>query len=562
MFSGPAAILSPDGTRVAFQARNSEVDPTARIYLRSLDQLEASFIRGTEGGRDPFFSPDGQSLGFFADKKLKKISIQGGMAITLCAAPGGSGGSWSREGTIVFSPSWRVPLSKVSSRGGKPEPLTQLDRQAGEVTQGWPQFLPDGRSVLFTSGTEANSEESNIVVYSMASGKRKTVQRGGFYARYVASGHIVYERENTMWAVPFDLKRLEVTGPAVPVLEGVVSYPNGGGAQFSFSDTGSLVYVPGANAVQKSSIYWVDRDGRESIMREEGLDSYFNPAFSPDGKRLALDIGRGNGRDIWVYEWEKDLFTRVTSKGGPNINPAWTPDGQRIVYTSTERREDTIVKNLWWKRVDSTTDAQGLTSSDMPQFEPSFRPDGKSLAFIQLNPVTGANILTLSIEGYESAGWKPGEPTPFLNSPFSEMDPAFSPDGRWLAYASNEAGHFEVYVRGFFPGSGTAKFAISNNGGRYPKWSHSDKEIFYRTEDGKTMAATFAAFGAYFKADKPRLLLLSQVTNPMLLSSYDPHPDGKRFVVLKDHGTGGPPEVTFIFNFFDELRSRSKAPSD
>ena len=457
--SGPAAILSPDGTRLALVAAGS--NQKSRLYVRSLDQLQATALSGTENARDPFFSPDGQWIGFFADGKLKKISVQGGAAVTLCDAVNDRGGSWGEDGTIVFTAA--PALSKVSSAGGTPQPLTTLDKQAGETTQRWPQVLPGGKAVLFTSSTHGfNYEDAEIVVYSMASGQRKTVQRGGFHARYLPSGHLVYMHEGTLFAVPFDLKRLEVTGQPAPILEGVVTNPNGG-AQFSFSETGNLVYVAGRGGGQNVSIYWMDREGKFTPLRETPGD-YFDPAFSPDGKRLALEISDGKRRDIWVYEWERDALTRLTFAGEVNQYPVWTPDGQRIAYSSLEKGG---VYNLWWIRADGAGDAQRLAES-------------KSHA----------------IRGFLAARWQ--GPGVFPTEPrheFGHHDPPhrrqrevrlearraealreqrFRRKGarllaRWplARLSSNESGNYEVYVRPF-PGPG-GKWQISTGGGIVPQ---------------------------------------------------------------------------------------------
>jgi Tol biopolymer transport system component len=551
---GPSAILSPDGTQLALVA--SGTDRKQRIYVRTLDQSQATALSGTENARDPFFSPDGQWIGFFADGKLKKISVQGGPAVTLCDAGDDRGGSWGEDGIIVFTPDLRVALSKVSSAGGTPQPLTTLDKQAGEATQRWPQVLPGSKAVLFTSNTgviEASQEDSEIVVYSMASGRRKTVQRGGFYARYLPSGHVVYMHEGTLFAVPFDLKRLEVTGQPAPILEGVVANPGFGSAQFAFSDTGNLVYIAGRGGGQNVSIYWMDHEGKVQPLYENRR-SYYNPAFSPDGKRLALDIFDGKRSDIWVHEWERDTLTRLTFDGEANTNPVWTPDGQRIVYSS---QEETGVPNLWWVRADGAGNAQRLTESKSPQYARSWRPDGKVLAFRQLNSETGYDIMTLPIEGDEKSGWKPGEPKPFVNSAFVEEDSAFSPDGRWLAYESNESGSYEVYVRPF-PGLG-GKWQVSTGGGDYPKWSRNGKELFYRAADSKIMVVTYTASGDSFRADKPQVWSPGQFPDRGGNYNSDLHPDGKRFAVLKAPGTAQAAtvnKVSFIFNFFDELRRK------
>jgi Tol biopolymer transport system component len=536
---GPAAILSPDGRRLAFVARGA--DQKTRIYVRSLEQLQASALSGTENARDPFFSPDGQWLGFFVGGMLKKISVQGGAAVALCDAPDDRGASWSEDGAIVFAPFNRVALSKVSSAGGTPEPLTTLDKRAGEVTHRWPQVLPGGKTVLFTSSTNwDNYEDADLVVYSLASGKRKTVHRGGFHARFLSSGHIIYMHEGTLFAVPFDLKRLEVTGQPAPILEGVVTNPNNGGAQFSFSETGTLVYVAGRGGAQYVSLYWMDREGKFKPLRETPGD-YVNPAFSPDGKRLSLEISDGRRSDIWVYEWERDTLTRLTFGGEGNSNPVWTPDGQRITFSTQEKGG---MLRLYWKRADGAGDAQRLTESKNAHYAGSWRPDGKVLAFAEFNLDTSWDILTVPIEGNEKSGWKPGEPKPFLNSPFMETQPAFSPDGRWLAYQSNESGSFvEVYVRPF-PGPG-GKWQISSGGGYLPRWSRQGKELFYRSLDNRIMVADYSASGDSFHAEKPRLWSPGQFqfTRLAVGTNYDLHPDGKRFVVLNAPGTGETPPV-------------------
>ncbi len=550
---GPSAVLSPDGTRLALLAAGT--GQTRRIYVRSLDQLQATVLSDTERALDPFFSPDGKWIGFFADGKLKKILAQGGAAVTLCDAPSDRGGSWGEDGTIVFTAGNRTPLSKVSSAGGSPEPLITLYTQAGETTQRWPQVLPGSKAVLFTSNaSRTNYEDAEIDVYSMASGQRKTVQRGGYHARYLPSGHIVYMHEGTLFAVPFDLKRLEVTGQPAPILEGVVTNPAVGVAQFSFSETGNLAYIAGGSGGENVSISWMDREGKFTPLRDTP-GNYYNPAFSPDGKRLALEISDGKRNDIWVYEWERDTLARLTFAGETNSYPVWTRDGQRITYSSQEKGGPL---NLWWIRADGAGNPQRLTESKNVEYPRSWRPDGKVLAFTQLNPSTNFDILTLLMEGDEKTGWKPGEPTPFLNTGFLEVQPAFSPDGRWLAYSSNESEDYEVYVRPF-PGPG-GKWQISTGGGQYPKWSRNGKELFYRTTESKLMVASYTASGDSFSADKPQLWSPGQFTDRGLgFYNFDLHPDGKRFAVLKAPGTerdAAMNKVNIVLNWFEEVKQK------
>jgi Tol biopolymer transport system component len=551
---GSSVVLAPDGSRLALIAAGS--DQISRIYIRPLDQLKATALTGTENARDPFFSPDGQWIGFFAKGKLKKISTQGEGEVTLCDAIDDRGGSWGEDGTIVFNPANLVALSKVPSAGGTCEPLTTLDKQAGETTHRWPQILPGDKAVLFTSSTIAGSyENANIMVYSMSSGTKTTVLRGGYYARYLPSGDLVYMHEGTLFAVPFDLNRLAVTGQPAPILEGVSATPNAnGGAEFSFSKTGSLAYIAGpAGGGQNVSIDWMDREGKFTPLRET-LGEYSDLAFSPDGKRLAMDISDGKRTDIWVDDWERDSLTRLTFDGLSNRVPIWTPDGQRITYSS-EQKGGTY--NLWWIRADGAGNAQRLTQSKDIQSPTSWRPDGKVLAFWEINPDTAYDVMSLPMEGDEKSGWKPGVAKPFVNTVFVELAPAFSPDGRWLAYMSNESGNYEVYVRPF-PGPG-GKWQVSTGGGSMPKWSRKGKELFYRAPDSKIMVVTYTSTGDSFQADKPELWSPGQFTDAGTYSNFDLDPNGKRFAVLKTPSTQGNAamnKVNLIFNFFDELRDK------
>jgi len=553
--SGPSVLLSPDGTRLAFVA--SGPDQKRHIYVRSLDQLQATPLSGTDNAQMPFFSPDGQWLGFFADGKMKKIAVQGGAAVTLCDALSGRGGSWSEDGSIVFTPDLRTALLKVSSAGGTPQPLTNLDQQAGEVTERWPQFLPGGKAVMFTSATHGgNYEDADIVVYSMSSGLRKVVQHGGYFGRYLPTGHVVYMHDGTLFAAPFDLKRVEVTGSPIPLLDGITSSPGDASAQFSFAENGTLVFVPGRSGFQLVSVYWLDRQGKFTPLREVPAN-YYTPAFSPDGKRLALAINDGKTSDLWVYDLSRDTLTRLTFAGN-NLSPIWTPDGQRITYAHFEKAG---AGDLYWIRADGTGNPLRLTETGKREFPSSWHPGGKLLSFDQATSDSGSiySTFTIAIEGNEKQGWHPGEIKPFLTSSFTEWESSFSSDGRWLAYDSNETGDYEVYVRPS-PGPG-GKWQISTGGGRYPKWSRTSKELFFRTPDGEIMVAPYAVSGESFSPGKPQLWSPGQFTERLGSVNFDLHPDGKRFAVLKVTGAGETSttnKVTFVFSFFDELRRRAQ----
>jgi serine/threonine-protein kinase len=289
--------------------------------------------------------------------------------------------------------------------------------------------------------------------------------QGGYHGRYLPSGHLVYIREGTLFAAAFDLDRLEVTGEAVPVLEGVMSSSGFAGAQFAHSDGGALVYLPGGSVDAEFSIHWMDSAGKTEPLRDVP-SAYGDLRFSPDGRRLAVDLRDGSQSDVWVYEWGRDTFSRLTFDPGEDTMPVWTPDGRRIAFAS--RRADKGTTNLYWQWADGTGDAERLTESKNMQYPASWHPSGKFLAFTEFSPQTSTfDVMILPIEGSEASGWKPGEPTVFLNAPFIENHPEFSPDGRWLAYESNESGRVEVYVRPF-PGPG-GKWQVSTDGG-HPRY--------------------------------------------------------------------------------------------
>jgi len=560
--SGTAAILSPDGKLLAFVAQKAG-GQSPQLYVRRLEQLQASPLAGTEGARNPFFSPDSQWLGFFAAGKLKKVAVTGGAAVTLCDAPDDRGGTWSADGTILFNPRFTTGLSRVSSAGGTPEVLTRPDRLPGESSDDrrWPQALPGGKAVLFTApggrGSGGAFEVGTIGVQALPNGPKKIVVRGGYHGRYLRSGHIVYIHEGTLFAAPFDLGRLELTGQAVPVLEGISASAANAGAQFSISDRGTLVYLPGRNLGAAVPIQWMDKAGKAEPLRALAAN-YVNIQFSPDGQKLAMELREGQELDVWVYEWGRDTMSRLTFDPGEDAFPVWTPDGQRIAFASTR---DKVTLNLYWQPADGAGEAQRLTESANAQFPVSWHPSGKFLAFQERSPQTDWDILILPVEGDEASGWKAGKPTVFLNSPFAEVSAVFSPDGRWLAYRSDESGRIEVYVRPF-PGPG-GKRQVSNGGGQTPTWSRNRKELFYRSFDSALMVTPYAVEGSSFRAEKPRQwspgLVPSRGLNARV---FDLHPDGQRFAVLKaaEQAEERRDKVVFIENFFDELRRVAPAP--
>ena len=561
---GAAAVPSPDGSLLAFTAQATGTD-NVQLYVRRLDQLQSIALAGTNGARNPFFSPDGQWIAFFAAGKLQKVAVSGGATVTLCDAPNGRGGTWTDEGAIIFSPN-NTPetnLLRVSAAGGTPEPFATLER--GEVTQRWPQVLPGGRAVLYTSASSTNQwENANLVVQPLQGGTRKIVVRGGYYGRYVSSGHLLYVHEGSIFAAPFDLSRLEVTGPAVPAVQGVTSSPIvTGGAQFAVNRDGALVYLPGGNTSSDEPIAWMDRTGKTTALRSMPAN-WSNPTFSPDGTRLAIDIFDGKQSDIWIYEWMRDTLSRLTFDPSDDVRPAWTPDGRRIAFSS--KRRDGIRFNLYWQRADGGGEATPLTESANDQYAGSWHPSGKFLAFLELNrqpAATSSDVMILQVGGSETTGWKPGTPTAFLNTPQNESTPMFSPDGRWLAYLSNETGRNDLFVRPF-PGPG-GKWLISTAAADDPMWSPTRPELFSAATPGlRLMVAGYSTEGDVFRAERPQLVSETRfVTRPRAPSrDIAVHPDGQRFAIAvapPDETNTRLDKVVFVFNFLDELR-RIAAP--
>jgi len=563
---GPAAVISPDGRLLVLVTQS----PTggSQLYVRHLDQLHGTPLSGTLNAHNPFFSPDSQWIGFFADGKLKKIAVTGGAAVALCDAQNGRGGWWGDDGTIVFQPNTGATIGSVLQQipggGGKPEPSTVLSE--GEVAQRWPQLLPRGRGILYTASTAQGSySDALIAVQPRQHGPRKVLVRGGYFGRYLASGHLVYLHDDTLFAAPLDLDRLELAGPAVPILDhvsgSVLAGVGGGSAQVAVSDTGTAAYFSGGVTSGTLPIDWLDRAGKLTPLRSAPSD-WSNPRFSPDGQRLAMDMYDGRQNDVWIYDWSRDATTRLTLEPGSHMRPEWTPDGRRIAYSRLQPGSGATNFNLFWRRADGSGDAQRLASSQYPQAPGSWHPSGKFLAFTESSPTTSTDLMLLAIDGDESSGWKPGKVTPLLATPAREWNPAFSPDGRWLAYVSDESGTAEVYVRSF-PGL-SGKWLISTGGGNNPVWSRTRKELVYNTADPdfQIMVVSYTASADSFVPDKSRPWSgVRHAPRPRGLANvggrpFDLHPDGERLAIAptSEAQSTANDKIVFVFNFFDELR--------
>ena len=548
--------LSPNGTVVAFVGQN-RAGGSAQLYVRRLNESQATVLAGTDGAVSPFFSPDGQGIAFFADGKLKKIAVSGGATVTLCDAPLSRGGDWGDDGNIVFMPDRLGSLMRCSSAipGGTPQPIGTLAE--GEGTQRWPQVLPGGRAVLFTasSGDVSGYNDANLVVQQLPNGAREVVQKGGFHGRYLSSGHLVFVHDGTLFAAPFDLAQLRVTGPPVPVLEGVTSQAGSGSASFAVSASGMFAYVPGTITDAGIPIHWMDHEGKTTPLLARRMP-WLNLVFSPASDRIAFQSIDGQN-DIWVYDWARDGLSKLTTDPASDTNPVWTPDGRRIAFAST--RDNKSTPNLWWQRAEDTASPERLTVSTNEQLPGSWHPSGKSLVFEELNRVTKGDLMILPMEGDEKSGWKAAKPTVFSNAPFDERQPTFSPDGRWLAYVSNEAGRHEVYVRAF---EGPGKWQISTGGGRTPTWSRTERELYYGMPTagggtGQIMAVRYTVEEDSLRPEKPRVWSETRYAFRGPNRMFDLHRDGTRFALAaaQQVAAGGRRDhVTFLLNFSDELR--------
>jgi serine/threonine-protein kinase len=547
-----AAVISPDGRTMVFLALGNA---GRQLFVRKTDQLQATALAGTTNATNPFFAPDSQWIGFFAEGHLKKVSITGGAAVSLCPATGAPRGAfWAEDDTIIFQPgSAPGPLMRVPTSGGTTAtPLAALAE--GESFQRWPQVLPNGKGVIYSGAAGVGTWESaNIMLQPLPSGTPRVLVRGGFHGRYVRSGHLVYMHDGTLFAVPFDLGKLEVDGRPAPALEDVLSNSSTGGAQFSVSDAGTLVFSPGKGSGANRPIVWMDHTGATTPLRSAESD-WIGPRFSPNGQTLAVAINDGTQQDIWLYDWARDTPTKFTFDPANDIYPVWTPDGKRIVFAS--ERGSKGVNNLYWQRADGTGEVQRLTESPNNQLPYSFDPKGKVLAFSENSPKTSGDLMILPLDGDEATGWKPGKPTPFLATPANEVSPMISPDGRWMAYMSDEGSSMQVYVRPFSGPGG--KRAISTSGiGIYPSWSRTRPELIYQdAATTKFMVAPYTIEGESFQAGKPTVWAPGNFMLQGVSKVYDLHPDGLRVAMSRPPDAGGDKrdKVVFIFNFFDELR--------
>ncbi|MBI1826795.1 MAG: protein kinase [Planctomycetes bacterium] len=535
-----AVTISPDGTQLAFVAK-PPAEPE-RMYLRPLDSLTARPLPGTEGARYPFWSYDGKSICFFAGGKLKKIDAAGGPAVTLCNAESGRGGTWNRDGLILFTPESQGPIHQVSSVGGESTPLTAL--KEGEETHRWPFFLPDGRHFLYfiriTGG--ASFSEKNVVMLGSLDGKtNEPLVHVNSNAEY-ASGHILFVRDGTLMAQRFDPSRLQFWGGAFPVAEQVLFDAGYTHAIFSVSQNGVLAFQSGS-ATAGSQLVWFDRDGKEvGTLGDPAL--YGQLRLSPDGQTVAVSItdarsGQGN---LWTIDVARGLRTRFTFDASFDEIPVWSPDGSRLLFAS----DRTGRPDLYQKPVNGVGNDELVLSLPSDESPMDWSPDRRWILFTSTSPQQPkADLWALEISGDR-------KPIPILQTPFDEGDARFSPDGRWIAFASDESGQREVYVASF-PGPGR-KWQISTAGGSIPLWNRDGKEIFYEAADEKLVSVEVSADESGFQVGKAKALFQFQPSGGG--ASFDVTPDGRKFLVKKGLASESESPLTVVVNWPAELTKK------
>ena len=531
----PAVAISPDGKQIALVLRAGDKQ---QLYFRSVTTRESKLIAGTEGAVSPFFSPDGKWLAFFSGGKLRKLAIDNGQIVTICdGGTGPRGAVWGPDDNIVFTPDTGSALLQVPARGGTPKPLTERKEERSDR---WPEMLPGNKAILFTIAKGGSWDDAQIVGQRLDTAERKVVIDGGTSPRYLSTGHLIYVHGGALMAIAFNPQTLQVSGKAVPLVQGVLMEARDGSSQYSISRNGTLVYVPTNVSSTDHRMVWVSRDGSAEPLKAPPK-AYEHPRISPDGKRVVLGIA-GDSPNIFLYDLAANNLKQITTDAN-NAMPIWTPDGKRITFRSTKAGP----WNVFWENADGSGTVQQLTNSQFLSEPTSWSPDGKLLAFSEQNTVSRRDIWVLDMNGGRKAA-------PIIKTPADESVPRFSPDAHWIAYVSDESGRAEIYVQPY-PTSGQ-KWQISTSGGREPVWSPSGSELFYR--EGKKMMVSDIKPAPSFSAAKPRVLFEGEYEGPLASRpNFDISPDGKRFLMLQavDHGQSSA-EIKIVSNWFDEIKRR------
>jgi len=516
----PALALSPDGANLVYVA---DLGGKTQLYRRPMDQFEAVPLPGTEGAYNPFFSPNGQWIGFFSGNELKKVSISGGAPVSLCEVTHPYGASWGTDNRIIFANSEGRRLLWISASGGTPQVLT--DKQSSYI---WPEILPDGKAVLFSGRVDVG-----MSIILLETGEKKTLLDRGNNPRYANTGHLIYAQGGRLEAVPFDLANLKVTGSPVPVLDNVRIEATWDAVQYAISNDGTLIYLPGVYA-GKSTFMWLDRKGHAEQLQFPA-EAYGTFELSPDGKHLAIGV-QNTKWEVWIFDLLRGSRSKLTMEGN-NSRPVWTPDGRSVTFSS----ERAGAFYIFMQAADGSGETKQLTKSDTYQSPSSWSPDGKLLTFYELGDIY---LLSMNEESKRRS---------FASTRFAEVQSAFSPDGRLIAYTSDEQGQYDVYVQPYPTTS--EKWRISTEGGEEPVWSRGSQELFYR--NGRKFMVVSYSTNPKFSAELPKLLFEGDYLN-VSGRSYIVSPDGQRFLLLK---SGEEPsrrtQLNVVTNWFEEVKRKA-----
>jgi serine/threonine-protein kinase len=511
----PSLDVSRDGRRIAFVA--ADTSGVRRLYLREIGEIEPRVLPGTEEARAPFFSPDGRSVGFFSSSELKRVSLDGGAPIVLARVQVPRGAAWVDDATIALPLGTDTALTRISATGGAQAPLTELDAARNERTHRWPTPLPSG-AVLFTSDTFESTEyydDARIEAVTLDGTRRTVVVENASFARYLPTGHLLFARGGLVYAVPFDERALAVRGDPVIVLQSVASNVSSGAVQFAGADI--LVWVPGEVSGATGVVARLTLDGKAETLPIAQANQIQQLSLSPDGTRLAVTSSAAPNADLWVIDLARSAANRLSFQG-MSWDPVWSPDGRSIAYASAR---DGSVYRPYIKLSDGSGADRLLWESTLPTFPSSFSPDGSLLLVEVRTRDAASDIWVLPLDGS-------AKPYPFVATPHIEWHPAFSPDGRWVAYSADDSGRNEIYVRPF-PGPG-GLWQVSNEGGHEPEWSPDGRRIFFRYHGSLFVVDVDTASG--FSAGTPRTLL----ENPFVLSFnqlYSMTRDGQSAFVVR-----------------------------